>query len=200
MDKNQFDSIEAKLFEFKHLGFEEDTHKTKLIGHLPKIAPYAWLHQIFSPLGHSDIKKMEEELSINLPPTLKPFFSFANGLNIFSNSLSIYGMRRPIKRSELAFEPFEIKTPNLFERPRDAKSEYFFIGGYNWDGSLLFINTEDGKVYRCLRNSAKKLNQWDDLFSMLSSEIDRLKTHFDQNGYEINEEVPTTPSSRWPKS
>lgn len=191
MDKNQFDLIASKLFEFKNLGFSEDTHKTKLIGHLPRVAPHAWLHQIFAPLERSDIKKIEEELSVKLPSSLVSFFLFANGLNVFSNSLSIYGMRKPISRSEIAFEPFEIKTSNLIERPRDAESHHLFIGGYNWDRSQLFMDTKDGKVYRCLRNSSGKLNHWNSLFSMLSSEIDRLSSHFDENGYENDADVAT---------
>ena len=86
-------------------------------------------------------------------------------------------------------------TTNLYERPKNAKSEYFFIGGYDWgNGSHLYIDKSNNKVYRCETDNAKPLNEWNTLNEMILSEIDRLIELHNERG-ELKENVEqTTPA------
>ncbi len=188
-------SIFQKLSKYKHLGIEHTNNGATLIGKLPKLASEAWLHQSFKGLNEGELKELEVDLTTNIPEDFRSFLRATNGLNLFSTTISIFGRRKSNSRDAYNFEPFDIKTPNLFERPKDAKKNCLFIGSYNWDGSLIFIEFgETDTVYRCERySSTNKLNSWINLASMLDSEIDRLSSLFDDQGYVVNDDLPTTP-------
>lgn len=58
----------------------------------------------------------------------------------------------------------------------------FFIGGYRYDGSKLYIDSEDGKVHFCKRRDASSLLAWDSFEDMLLSESKRIFTLYDDRG------------------
>ena len=53
-----------------------------------------------------------------------------------------------------AAQPFSIITANIRERPRNAADDHFFIGGYDWDGSYLYIDKRTSTVHYCDRDDA----------------------------------------------
>jgi hypothetical protein len=67
------------------------------------------------------------------------------------------------------------------------------LGTYEYDGSKLYLNTLDDKIYYCDRYDATPLKSWDSLSAMLTSEIERIFGLFDADGHCIDEDVPTTP-------
>src|SRR5262249_50871758 len=149
-------------------------------GHAPHIAPEAWLHELFAPLKKTEIATAEENIGYSIPKDFAEFLLAYNGLNLFSTSLSIYGIRKKNVRSgDDVWQPFDLSTPNVFERPSDSTDSQFFIGGYNWDGSKLFIDNRNRKVFRCTRDSAKPLNHWEDFGCMLISECNRIAELYD---------------------
>lgn len=68
----------------------------------------------------------------------------------------------------------------------------FFIGGYDWDGSQVYL-TEDGKVHFCTPDDCSSLKEWDSLDIFLKSEIHRISLLFDDKGVEFDETTPTIP-------
>ena len=68
------------------------------------------------------------------------------------------------------------------KKPKNAKDTYFFIGGYRYDGSKLYIDSEDGKVHFCKRRDASSLLAWDSFEDMLLSESKRIFTLYDDRG------------------
>ncbi len=192
---NYFDTIKTILLKYSHLGKENLIDGTLLIGKAPHIAPYAWLHKIFPVLNENEVLSIEKEIKIVLPDCYKDFLlHYSNGLKIFIDTLHLEGLRKKPGRSiEAAWQPYSIFTRNISERIKDAKSYHFFIGGYNWDGSLLYIDTNTNKVHRCSRTSVKPLNTWTNFEEMLVSETERIASLFDGNGVEKDEEKPTTP-------
>src|SRR5258706_14700655 len=72
---------------------------TELIGRVPHVAPQAWFHTIYGPLSEEGIAEIERILEKPLPTILKRFFTLANGLNVYSDELAIYGLRSDYSRT-----------------------------------------------------------------------------------------------------
>lgn len=179
---------------YNHLGTKTLEIGTRLIGHVPHVAPEAWLHIIFAPLTLSDIRRIEAEIETSLPDVFSFFLLLCNGLSLFSGNLDIYGLRKSFVRTgDAAWQPFSITTVNTIERPRKAKPSFVFIGGYSNDGSLLYIDKDDLQVYRCKQRSTKPLNQWANFETMLEEEAKRLTLLFDDMGRKLTTNQPTTP-------
>ena len=190
--------IRNRLNKYENLGVELQSNGTELIGKAPHIAPLAYLHSIYKGLSNEEIDRLEQELETEIPKDYKEFLQFSNGLHIFNTTFYLDGLRESNDRLK-AIEnrlPFALSTKNVFEKPRNAKPEYFFIGGYACDnGSLLYIN--NSKVYRCKTNNAKPLNEWNSLNEMIITEIDRLTELHSANG-KLKENIEkTTPKSNF---
>ena len=194
--QNNFWETVIQRIEFTNAGtVKELADGTKLIGHAPHIAPHAWVHNIYPVLNKEDVATIEKKLVHKIPSLYKEFLlRCSNGLSIFSDTLSLYGLRKRIGRGiEDAWQPYSIFTPNIDERLQDASANHFFIGGYNWDGSLLYIDTATNKVHRSSNDSIAPLNTWDDFEAMLLSETERIALLFKEHGMQKDEEEPTTP-------
>ncbi|PGH37810.1 MAG: 1,3-beta-glucan synthase regulator [Candidatus Nephrothrix sp. EaCA] len=196
--KNYFDTVKKQLENYNHLGEQILQDRTLLIGKAPHIAPKAWLHGIYKPLSNDEVEKLEYDMQLKIPSDYKFFLTnYSNGLNIFVDVFSLDGFRKRSSRNiEDAYQPYSIINPNTKERLEDAEADMFFIGGYNWDGSLLYM--KNGKAYRCSSENIKPLNTWDSFEKMLLTEINRICLLYDKNGVEIEAEKPTVPSPFFP--
>ena len=192
---NQFDIIKELLLKYSYLGIEESkcTGAT-LIGKAPHIGEEAWLNRIYPPINVEEIVKIEENVGKTMPKSYAQFLTnYSNGLNILGDTLCLFGYRfNYIRDINVAWQPYSIIDLNKFDKPRNSTKEMFFIGGYEWDGSFLYM-TPDEKVHFCTSSDAQSLISWDSLFSMLISEIKRLYSLFDSKGMQIDENSPTVP-------
>lgn len=190
-----YSEVKKLVFRFESLGIQLSENGAILIGKAPFLGSEAWLNKIYPSLTHEEIIELEKSLNRSLPIEFKRFLSeFSNGLNILSSTLSIYGLRKQLGRSiEASRQPFSILTPNKLERPSNSKDSFLFIGGYNWDGSLLYIDTETSKVHCCSLESADSKFCWKTLDEMVIAEIKRLYTLVDENGKELKEGIKTVP-------
>ncbi len=181
-----FETILQTISQAKSFGFRVLANGTHLYGQVPHVAPEAWLHQVFAPLTEQEIVWLEEKMKLPIPHDLRQFFLLANGVGLFSVSLSIYGKKTSYVRSgDDAWQPFCILSANTLERPTHAKPSQIVIGGYQDDGSLLFLDLEDGTAFRTRSRSKKILNQWPDFWTMLKAETDRLAKLFDPAGRKL---------------
>jgi len=182
------------LKQYNSLGEKQLEDGTLLIGKAPHIAPLAWLHCIYSSLSRQEIINLEDSLGSEIPDSYKSFLSISNGLGVFNTTLSLYGYRRNYNRNIIdVWQPFNILTPNISERPSNDVSNIFFIGSYSWDGSLLYIDKITNKVHICKRNNAKSLYEWPDFEGMLIDELKRLVTLFDKEGKKYDNKKSTLP-------
>ncbi|OXA71216.1 1,3-beta-glucan synthase regulator [Flavobacterium aquidurense] len=195
---NYFEEIKSELLKFKNLGIENSKDGAILIGKAPHNGPEGWLNIIYPVLSKDELISLEKELKMLIPDVYSEFLmNFSNGLNILSSTFSLYGLRRQINRLEggKIRQPYSIITPNLYERPDNSNDNFFFIGGYNWDGSHLYIDKETGFIHCCERWDATSKIQWESLEGMILSELKRLYLLFDNNGVELDEDIETTPYS-----
>lgn len=190
--------LEELLYKFKELGVHQVSNGAILIGRAPHIAPEAWLNKIYPKLNGVDLDELEVCLKTEIPQPYRKFLSeISNGLNILVAEFSLDGLRRNYDRSvDGSRQPFSLEIPNIHERPRNAKKNHFFIGGYSWDGSKLYIDKETNKVHYCDRWDVTSLYEWDSFEEMLLSEVERIYALYDSNGVKINEDMWTTPIER----
>ena len=190
------DKLKEIIFSYKYLG-EEILPETgaHLIAKAPHKGPNAWLFSLYPGLSDDEIMQLEHRVNIKFNKDYRDFLKQMNGFHFLISVFSMDGLRRNYKRSgDSIWQPYDLITPNTIERPKDAPPNYLFIGGYNWDGSSLCMDTETDKVYRCRRWTSEILNIWDNLEDMLSSESQRLVKLFDESGKKIDPKIPTTPT------
>jgi hypothetical protein len=190
---NEYDKVFEFLEKYKSKNSKVLKDGTQLIFHAPHIAPEAYLHIIFPPLNTHDLVKIENLTKRKVPIDYKNFLLISNGLSIFSGSLTLDGLRKNYNRTNETRQPFSLEIPNVLERLADSEESYFYIGGYKWDGSLLYIDSTNNKVFRCLENSSKPINQWFNFKEFIISEFNRLSTLFDENGIRKKSGSPTSP-------
>lgn len=190
------DRVIECLDSYRSLGTRLLDNGTRLIGHVPHVAPEAWFHAVFTPISTESVRQLEQQMGINMPENFSNFLIRANGLRVFSGHLYIRGLRWNFsRRGDDVWQPFSILTPNLEERPRNAKKTHLFMGGYEPSGSMLYIDINSLNVYRCTHRSAKPLYEWSSFEDMLESEVQRLTTRFDRDGRLLDPAEPTTPKN-----
>ena len=190
----QYYELTALLEKWTYLGRKELTNGVILIGHVPHIAPEAWLHTIYPGLNKNQIETLEQNLLIKFTTDFRSFLSYNNGINIFADSLSIFGLRTSYERQgDKSRQPYDIISLNK-ERPKGCSKYFLHIGSYSWDGSKVYIDCEDEqnqKVYRCERRGLTILQEWADICSWLVGETTRLQLLFDDRGKKENPKMPT---------
>ena len=188
------EKIYNEVKRFSHLGEKFTENKSHLIANPYKDKPYFWLIALFSTISNDELLKLQAELTV--PDEYAKFLTqCCNGMHLFSGTLSLSGYRRNMLRtpSEMVQQPFDIRTPNLKERPKNSKNEYFYFGFYKYDGSKVYINTKDHCVYFCQRYDSTPLYKWDSFDTYLESEIKRLCSLMNNDGEKINPDSSTLP-------
>ena len=185
-------TIYAIMQRARGLGYRALDNGTQLIGRVPHAGSQAWLHILFNPVSDSEIDDLESNIGIRFPEVFRDFLTFANGLSLFCGSLSIYGKRTDCDRTgDSVWQPFNIVTPNKDERLRDSKPSFLYVGGYPCgNGSYVYIELKELKVYRCSRQSSEPLEKWGSFPDMLISEANRLAGFFDESGRRLNTRQP----------
>ena len=164
-----------ECIQYKNLGYRILNDGAELFGNDTKIAPQAWLHQIYPPLNNDDINNLEQLVEIAFPNSLVDFYHEMNGFSIFSKKFSINGLRKNFSRNiEAAWQPFSIETKNIKEKPFNAKKEDIFIGFYSESGNVAYMDSKTEKISICASNNATSLRLWNNLYEFLNDEITNL--------------------------
>lgn len=168
--------IQALIEEQKALGAVEGEVVSEY-GHIPLIAPEAYNIYTFAPLTEERLALVEQNIGREIPCQYRTFLTHvSNGMHIFHRCLSLEGLQGSINRKLGIQGPFDLSIPNVYERPSNADASCFFIGGYSYDASKLYMKDDSDKVYYCARRDATPLKEWNSFSEMLIEEIQRLKS------------------------
>lgn len=168
--------IQALIEEQKALEAVEGEVVSKY-GHIPQLAPEAYNIYTFAPLTDEQLALLERVLNREVPKQYRAFLTHvSNGMHIFHRCLSLEGLQGSINRKLGIQGPFDLSIPNVYERPSNADASCFFIGGYSYDASKLYMKDDSDKVYYCARRDATPLKEWNSFSEMLIEEIQRLKS------------------------
>lgn len=189
------DDILSSLESYSSLGTRTLANGARLIGHIPAVAPEAYLHSVFPGLDQTGMARLEGVAGRPLPESLRALYSRCNGLILFNGALSLFGLRDPFLEGDEGDvgQPFSIDIPNLDERPGDAKDDMVFFGVYEWDGSLLYGRPGSAEVIRCRPDSVRPVTSWPSLAMALTGEVKRLRALHGRDGLPLYEDVPTAP-------
>jgi len=184
---------ENRLMEWAYLGTRTVSNGARLIGHVPHVAPEAWLHTLYAPLNKDEIKSIEDALKQSIHSSYAEFLGYSNGAKIFSDSISLWGLRANYDRTpDGARQPYDLVALNLkSERPKGMPDNVIVIGGYRWDGSKICL-FPDGVVVRSIGSTFQPKDKWDSVWKMLEIEVARLSKMYDQLGRKNGQ--PTIPS------
>ena len=166
-----YSEIKELLLKFSFLGIENSKSTgAMLIGRAPHIAENAWLNRLYSPIDKIEILKLEDGINKKIPASYVDFLTdFSNGLNILGDTLCLFGYRSNYMRTvDFSWQPYSLVSLNKYDKPRNSTEDMLFIGSYDWDGSLLYMTTDE-KVHFCNRDDSTSLFIWDSLSSMLIS-------------------------------
>ena len=168
--------IQALIEEQKALGAVEGKVVSKY-GHIPQLAPEAYNIYTFAPLTDEQLALLERVLNREVPKQYRTFLTHvSNGMHIFHRCLSLEGLQGSINRKLGIQGPFDLSIPNVYERPSNADASCFFIGGYSYDASHLYMRSGSQKVFYCPRWDITPLKEWNSFSEMLIEEIQRLKS------------------------
>ena len=168
--------IQALIEEQKALGAVEEEVVSRY-GHIPLAGPEAYNIYTFAPLTEERLALVEQNIGREIPYQYRTFLTHvSNGMHIFHRCLSLEGLQGSINRKLGIQGPFDLSIPNVYERPSNADASCFFIGGYSYDASKLYMKDDSDKVYYCARRDATPLKEWNSFSEMLIEEIQRLKS------------------------
>jgi hypothetical protein len=182
--RQTWDRVLKILERWTHLGEERASTGARLIGHVPHVAPMAYLHSIYPGLDESQIDELEALCQRPIPPPYRALLRITNGANLFSDKLRINGLRTSYARDADASRlPYAMEAANTWERPKGSPQDAVFFGGYSFDGSRLSMLPEDDRVFYTPRRTYEPiLRTWPSLDEMLESEVERLAALFDGQG------------------
>jgi len=183
MDKNMYNSEILSILEsWAYLGESVNSSGSRLIGHLPLIAPRAYINIIFPPLSQRNILTLEQTLMSPLPKQYKEFLAFANGLNVYSDALRVFGFV-PLKKesgSDVFTYPANLVIHNDKSSIKGLQSNEMIVAWYKADGSYVKIN-ENGRAVRFdALSSGRIICEWQDFDVWLTSEIARLNSDYEE--------------------
>ena len=168
--------IQALIEEQKALGAVEGEVVSEY-GHIPLIAPEAYNIYTFAPLTDERLALVEQNIGREIPCQYRTFLTHvSNGMHIFNRCLNLYGLQGVLDRRGDFQGPFDLSIPNVYERPSNADASCFFIGGYSYDASKLYMRSGSQKVFYCPRWDITPLKEWNSFSEMLIEEIQRLKS------------------------
>ena len=168
--------IQALIEEQKALGAVEEERGSRY-GHIPQIAPEAYNIYTFAPLTDEQLALLERVLNREVPEQYKIFLTLvSNGMHIFNRCLNLYGLQGVLDRRGDFQGPFDLSIPNVYERPSNADASCFFIGGYSYDCSNLYMRSGSQKVFYCPRWDITPLKEWNSFSEMLIEETQRLRS------------------------
>ena len=168
--------IQALIKEQKALGAVEGEVVSKY-GHIPQLGPEAYNIYTFAPLTEERLALLEQNIGREIPCQYRTFLTHvSNGMHIFCRCLNLYGLQGVLDRRGDFQGPFDLSIPNVYERPSNADASCFFIGGYSYDCSKLYMRSGSQKVFYCPRWDITPLKEWNSFSEMLIEEIQRLKS------------------------
>jgi hypothetical protein len=178
--------IELHINRHRHLGSKTTPSGAILVGHVPHVAPEAWLHELFPGLDNDRIERLESLLGTGIPDEYRAFLHELNGVHLYSSNIWLGGDRTSYTRTgEDVWHPFSLTDCNG-DSPQSAKSSRFFIGGIASDGQRMYLGTKDGSVHLCSQRSTKSKRRWPNIVDMLSTRMEELSHLYNESGKKVS--------------
>ncbi len=188
-----FDEVVATISRWSGNDDKVLSTGVRLICPTPSVAPEAWLHVLFPPATGEDITTVEEALDVSLPTDFREFLVTANGLRLFSNNISVWGIRQDMSRNgDAAWPPFDLRSHNRkSDRPEGSPSNIVYFGSTGRGQSWSFFDLRDGSYVVGItdRHKYRPEKYWPNFASWLIEQVGTLKVGFNADGTMIPEDT-----------
>jgi len=151
-------------------------------------------HMLYKPLNDEYIEDyLVSQYANTFPKEYIKFLKYSNGADLCSVKLNTQGvsfacpmftilglpLTPPFNRPSDMEEPFDMRVEDL-ARHDDIPNTWLKCGTYLYDTDFntdydIFIDTENGRVYSCIRRQKEIVEQWDTLDECFCSIWDSLK-------------------------
>lgn len=166
-------------------------------GHIPTIAPHAYLCRFYAGLSDAELGEAEAECERYLPPPYREFLKSFNGAAIMG--ISLYGAtggQNP-RAAEGIGQPISIRYQNtLYTRPAFVPKGHFCLGAMNGlrhSQGYLYL-TSAGEVELINRDRELIAATWPSFTDFLRQEVPRQMSRYDEEGQETGG-VPPLPGN-----
>lgn len=169
------------------LGSVEGENGAYRTGHVPHVAPYAYLCSRYAGLDDKGARDAENEAERYIPKPYKELLRHMNGARILGVSLH-GGIGGSVDRSGAGIgQPISIRYQNVVERPDYIPDGHLGIGAINgeWSsqGHLYLASTGEVELYNARFDMIGA--RWSSLSDFLEDEIPRRFSIYDDEGREI---------------
>jgi hypothetical protein len=174
--------------------FEGVVYKT----HTPQVAPLAYHTVVFKPAAPELRERRAVQLS--MPLSLRALYETCNGAVLFGGALRVFGLRPDdyqLDREDWLRKalPIDIVGVNDEHSRQLARRNSVCFGEYCFDGSLICVDRRTEQVACFVGSDFRQLrSRWGTLDEWLTSEMQRLASHFDENGLRQVDEALSLPS------
>ena len=159
------------------------TDHARFYCHVPKVAPYAYLHTIFNPAPQDILRPVVDELEIPSPWVY--FLEIQNGAWLFSGALRLDGAVDPhrlhSRQNRYAQVPYSL-TRSDRESVMKLLPEWLAIGDYGFDGSRILMNRENARIQVVDPIGTNALATWSNIQAFLTAELRRIGILFSPAG------------------
>jgi hypothetical protein len=188
-EKESYSELLILVDRWRALGVKRYLGGTLRVGHIPLVAPEAYLHDLLPPISDQGRDILEAEIGLDFPDSLGRFLKIHNGIGLF-RYISIFGWRTSYNRSDMDAmmeQPFSMITPNTKECPDAAPNDFLFVGSLG-DERLKVGLWPDGEVgYWDKKTQTVILSGYDNVFEFLLQEARKSEKLFDNNGYRVDD-------------
>ncbi|WP_417268208.1 SMI1/KNR4 family protein [Celeribacter baekdonensis] len=169
------------------LGFVNGKNCAYQTGHVPHVAPFAYLCTRYAKLDDDGVRDAENEAERYIPEPYKEFLRHMNGARILGVSLH-GGIGGSVDRSGVGIgQPISIRYQNAVERPHYIPNGHLGIGAINGEwfsqGHLYLASTGEVELYNAKFDMVGA--RWSSLSDFLENEIPRRFAIYDDEGREI---------------
>ena len=172
--ENKFEKILNDLKENYLNNYKILSNKNELICHTPQIAPQAWLHEIYYKLNKQEILELENKIEKEIPEEYKLFLLTCNGINISSDCLSIFGIRKSYKRiGDEAHQPYDLYEINNENRNNINKNN-LIIGSCDDNNNFIIYNLKENNICIYNRENYNIIEKYNSLIELLEEKIEIL--------------------------
>lgn len=163
--------------------------------------PDAFLHWIFPPLTAAQVENLSERIAKPIPEELHAFYLAANGLSVFSGSMSIRGLRGGRVAGSPMHFPVSLEYGNTIDRPEPVgdwfcdQENHVRFGFYSGAGGReLVVGHRSRRVYLTPRyKTGPVLFEWANFGEFLSSEVERMAQAFSERKGRVSPLDPLPP-------
>jgi SMI1 / KNR4 family (SUKH-1) len=181
-----FHEVDQAISTWSSCGEKQLLSGVRLICPTPHIAPEAWLHVLYPPVTIEDISRLETDLRASLPKDFRDFLLRANGLELFSNNITVWGIRGKLSRSgDKAWQPFDLRSHNRSsDRPYGSPNSIVYFGSVGRGENRCFFEPRGPSyiVGVTNRHDYQPSNYWPDFGNWLLDGIRKMKHKFNSAG------------------